>query len=81
MHVIGTFFLGLFAGVVAWVQQPDYWDHGIANIITLVAVFLALVVPLVWFSFFSAYTRRVRLTTLVGLMLLLAAGHATSVGL
>jgi outer membrane protein assembly factor BamB len=42
------------------------FDHQLANIFTLICGFLAVMTLLVWFVFFSAYGRRLRMMTLVG---------------
>jgi len=53
-------------------QQPLMPDEAVGNIITLIGSFLTLVTLLCWFSFRSAYPRRLRQLVPAGLLLAVA---------
>jgi outer membrane protein assembly factor BamB len=70
----------VFVLLAIWMQNPDafggalaegffraakIFDHQLANILTLIFAFLAFVILLAWFVFFSAYGRKLRLGALV----------------
>ena len=60
---------------------PHPWnDAALANILTLIFSFIALMTLLVWFCFFSGYSRLVRLITMTG-AILLAVGLGVSIAL
>jgi outer membrane protein assembly factor BamB len=68
--------IALLASVILWVHRPEFSDHAIAHIVMLIAAFLSLLLPLIWFSFFSDYSRPVRMAPLVALAVLIAAAAA-----
>src|SRR4051794_25113374 len=61
---------------IFWIRRPDGIDNAIANILTLVCVFLSCMTLLVWFCAFSGYRRRVRLAPAIVLPLLIASAFA-----
>jgi len=65
---------GIAIAVIAVVQGADaFRDHAISNVATLIAAFVALMTALVWFSFLSGYSRRMRRSVLAGTLAVIAA--------
>ena len=53
-------------GLVAWLRITEKPDPAIANILTLILSFIALVATLFWFAFLSSYSPATRMSPLVG---------------
>ena len=66
--------LAVLALVIAIVRGTDLLgDHAYANVATVVLGFIAAVTLVVWFCFFSGYSLRVRIMTMVGCAAVIAA--------
>jgi len=63
--------------VIAVLRGADVFrDHAVSNVATLIVAFVAMTTALIWFSFFSGHSRRVRMIPLVAALLLVAVAAA-----
>lgn len=65
-----------WVSIIYLVRSWDAFDRAIANIVTLVGGFLALMPIFIWFSFYSGYGRRLRSAVFYGALLAVAAAIA-----
>ena len=69
--------LALSAAAVVILRGTDVTaDHAVANIGTLIAVFVAVITVMLWFAIFSRYPRWVRMLPLVGSLVFVAGFFA-----
>jgi outer membrane protein assembly factor BamB len=68
--------VGLCLAAVAWVRRPETSDSGLANVVTAVMGFVALMTLVTWFTFFSRHRLLVRL--IPGAVLLAIVATAAS---
>lgn len=68
--------LCFWAAVISFVRSLDTFDRAIANILTLVGGFLAVMPVFVWFSCYSGYGRRLRQGVFYGTLLAIGAAFA-----
>lgn len=64
--------IAISAGVIAVVRNLDSFDHGVANVVTLIFTFIPALALTVWYSALSSYSRRARLWPLGVLLVCIA---------
>lgn len=66
----------MFGALTLWARTSDWFDHAIANIITLVSAGITVIATTTWFAFVSEYPQRLRYGVLAVMLASIALAAA-----